>query len=336
MDFDFLRDRAGRARRMIPALEEYIRKHYVEERKVGAAPPAAGAGVAGGELPGVGAGVGAGARPANAGMPGEMPMAAASMNAAMSMMSREDATPDMREARPAKCMAKLAEEPKKEEPKKEEKKARGFDFFGNALGGVASKRRFAKESAPEPLVEARTEKPGEAAKPAEPKLESLQYDDLKYAKEEILEPEPLYAEAECDYSVCAKEDEWDFEAHESALKERMTHLSDTYQQYLFYLIQSKGMSNAEVYKRAIVDKKTFAKIKANEHYHPAKLTALQLCVGAKLNLDETRDLLARAGYALSPCDKTDVIFSYFIENGIYDMIEIDIQLEEHGEHCIVV
>ncbi|MBR3469584.1 MAG: hypothetical protein IKH28_07815 [Lachnospiraceae bacterium] len=308
MDFDFLRDRAGRARRMIPALEEYIRKHYVEERKVGAAPPASGAG-----------------------MPGEMPMAAASMNAAMPVMSREEAAPEKREARPAKYMAKPAQE-----PKKEEKKARGFDFFGNALGGVASKRRFAKESAPEPLVEARTEKPGEAAKPAEPKLESLQYDDLKYAKEEILEPEPLYAEAECDYSVCAKEDEWDFEAHESALKERMTHLSDTYQQYLFYLIQSKGMSNAEVYKRAIVDKKTFAKIKANEHYHPAKLTALQLCVGAKLNLDETRDLLARAGYALSPCDKTDVIFSYFIENGIYDMIEIDIQLEEHGEHCIVV
>ena len=123
---------------------------------------------------------------------------------------------------------------------------------------------------------------------------------------------------------------------ETDLKERMTLLSDTYQQYLVYLIQSKGMSNAEVYKRAIVDKKTFAKIKANEHYHPAKLTALQLCVGAKLNLDETRDLLARAGYALSPCDKTDVIFSYFIENGIYDMIEIDIQLEEHGEHCIVV
>ena len=268
MDFDFLRDRAGRTRRMIPALEEYIRKHYVEERKVGAAPPAAGAG-----------------------MPGEMPMAAASMNAAMPMMSREEAAPEKREARPAKYMAKPAQE-----PKKEEKKARGFDFFGNALGGVASKRRYAKESA----------------------------------------PEPLYTEAECDYSVCAKEDEWDFEAHESALKERMTHLSDTYQQYLFYLIQSKGMSNAEVYKRAIVDKKTFAKIKANEHYHPAKLTALQLCVGAKLNLDETRDLLARAGYALSPCDKTDVIFSYFIENGIYDMIEIDIQLEEHGEHCIVV
>ncbi len=60
-----------------------------------------------------------------------------------------------------------------------------------------------------------------------------------------------------------------------------------------------------------------------------------LCVGAELNMDETRDLLARAGYALSPCDKMDVIFSYFIENGIYDMIELDIQLEEHGLKCII-
>ena len=59
------------------------------------------------------------------------------------------------------------------------------------------------------------------------------------------------------------------------------------------------------------------------------------CVGAYLNLDETRDLLARAGYALSPSDKTDVIFSFFIENRIYDMIELDIQLEEHGLKCLI-
>ena len=52
--------------------------------------------------------------------------------------------------------------------------------------------------------------------------------------------------------------------------------------------------------------------------------------------EEVREgMLARAGYALSPCDKTDVIFSYFIENKIYDMIELDIQLEEHGQKCLI-
>ena len=123
--------------------------------------------------------------------------------------------------------------------------------------------------------------------------------------------------------------------HERRLEERMSHLSDTFSQYLMYLIQDKKMGNAEVYKRAVVDKKIFSKIKNNVDYHPQKLTALCLCVGAKLSLDESKDLLARAGYALSPCDKTDIIFSYFIENEIYDMIELDIQLEEHGLPCII-
>jgi hypothetical protein len=103
---------------------------------------------------------------------------------------------------------------------------------------------------------------------------------------------------------------FDFEAqHEGKLEERMRHMSDTFSEYLMYLIHDKNMENAEVWKRAIVDKKGFSKIKNHPDYHPQKLTALCLCIGAKLNLDESRDLLARAGYALSPCDKTDIIFS---------------------------
>ncbi len=125
------------------------------------------------------------------------------------------------------------------------------------------------------------------------------------------------------------------EEMERKLSERMKHMADTFPEYLLYLIGQKGMENSEVYKRAIVDKKVFSKIKNNPNYHPQKLTALCLCIGAKLNLDESKDLLARAGYALSPCDKTDIIFSYFIENKIYDMIELDIQLEEHGLPCII-
>ena len=120
------------------------------------------------------------------------------------------------------------------------------------------------------------------------------------------------------------------EEKENAIKERMNHLSDTFQEYLFYLIKTKGLENADVYKRAIIDKRQFSKIKKNPKYHPEKSTALRLCVGALLNLDETIDLLARAGYALSPCDKRDVIFKYFIEREIYDAMEIEITLEENG------
>lgn len=125
------------------------------------------------------------------------------------------------------------------------------------------------------------------------------------------------------------------EVSESVLKERLTHLSDTFQEYLMYLIETKGLTNADVYKRALLTKQLFSKIKLNPEYHPDKSTAMRLCVGVGLNMDETKDLLARAGYALSPCEKRDVIFSYFIEEGVYDMIEIDIALEEHGVECFI-
>ena len=132
------------------------------------------------------------------------------------------------------------------------------------------------------------------------------------------------------------DDYYDFlEENESALEERMKHMSDTFQEYLMYLIGVKKLKNAEVYKRAIVTKQLFSKIKLNPVYHPDKATAMRLCVGAKLNLDETKDLLARAGYALSPCDKRDIIFSFFIEHEVFDMIEIDIALEEHGLPCFI-
>lgn len=126
-----------------------------------------------------------------------------------------------------------------------------------------------------------------------------------------------------------------FDELEHKLAERMEHMSDTFSEYLLYLIRMKGMTNSEVYKRAVVDKKVFSKIRNNPDYHPQKRTALCLCIGARLSLDEAKDLLARAGYALSPCDKTDIIFSYFLEHKIYDMIELDIQLEEHGLPCII-
>ncbi|MCR4642983.1 MAG: macro domain-containing protein, partial [Lachnospiraceae bacterium] len=162
---------------------------------------------------------------------------------------------------------------------------------------------------------------------------SLAMEREKLAEEAILEassmPEAAIREYMADEAtadpLAAAEECLDFaDGHESRLNERIKHLSDTFSEYLLYLIREKEMENAEVYKRAIVDKKIFSKIKNNPDYHPQKLTALCLCVGAKLNLDETKDLLARAGYALSPCDKTDIIFTYFIENEIYDMIELDI------------
>lgn len=109
-----------------------------------------------------------------------------------------------------------------------------------------------------------------------------------------------------DYVCDCVSDLWnDEEAEEEfnkKLNERLAHRSDTFSEYLMYLIKSKGMKNADVYKGAYLDKRYFSKVKNNKNYHPEKIKALCLCVGARLNLDETKDLLARAGYALSNSD----------------------------------
>lgn len=167
-----------------------------------------------------------------------------------------------------------------------------------------------------------------------PNVEKTKYMP-RFQRSEMQVPAPSYSNAykekvqdEADYSEF-------FEANQSALKERISHRQDTFQEYLLYLIETKGLANAEVYKRALITKQLFSKMKLNSEYHPDKATAMRLCVGAKLNLDETRDLLARAGYALSPCDKRDIIFSFFIEHEVHDMIEIDIALEEHGLPCFI-
>ncbi|MBP5185174.1 MAG: RNase III inhibitor, partial [Lachnospiraceae bacterium] len=82
------------------------------------------------------------------------------------------------------------------------------------------------------------------------------------------------------------------------------------------------------------DRKAFSKLKCGTTKNPSKSTALALAVALELDLDDTKDLLARAGFALSPCSKQDVIVRYFIEREAYDIYEINIALFEHGEKLL--
>lgn len=108
-----------------------------------------------------------------------------------------------------------------------------------------------------------------------------------------------------------------------SLDDMLDELDAGFSETLLKLIDRTGKKDSEIYKKANVDRKLFSKIRNNPDCKPSKTTAIAFAIALELDLEETKDFIARAGFALSRSSKFDVIIEYFIKQKNYDVFAIN-------------
>lgn len=116
------------------------------------------------------------------------------------------------------------------------------------------------------------------------------------------------------------------------LIEELMKPREDFRDLLFCYLNRSGRTNPEIYRAAQIDRKLFSAICTKPHYQPSRGTVIRLALALQLTLPEAMEFMERAGYALSSARPSDLVVTYYISRGVYDLMTIEAALYEIGEH----
>ena len=161
---------------------------------------------------------------------------------------------------------------------------------------------------------------------------------MRELSEEVFYEVMLQREAEDSYTLEAdkKFAETGMMSAAIPLEEQLVNIGVSFHDKLFELIDKAHLDNKDVWKRANLDRKHFSKIQCDQNYHPKKKTVMALCIALQLDLEQSKDLLARADWAFSPSSKVDLIVQKAIIDKQYDIMQLNVTLFKYTNEILGV